>query len=49
MERQIEIEIPQRLMEPLLFYAAEMGLSVEEIVEAAIKKYMKRSRDDAKR
>lgn len=49
MERQIEIEIPQRLTWPLLFYAAETELSVEEIVESAIKKYMERSRDDAKR
>ena len=36
-----EIEIPVRLVEPLLLYAAETGLSVEEIVEAAFRNYMK--------
>lgn len=49
MENQFAIEMPQRLMEPLLFYAAETGLSVEEIVEKAIKKYMERNRNDAER
>ena len=34
MERYIEI--PPQLVEPLLAYAAETGLSVEEIVESAI-------------
>lgn len=37
----IEIEIPERLIEPLLLYASETGLSVEEIVETAFRNYMK--------
>ncbi len=36
-----EIEIPARLVKPLLLYAAETGLPVEEIVEAAFKNYMR--------
>ena len=36
-----EIEIPARLVEPLLLYAAETGLPVEEIVEAAFRKFVK--------
>ena len=40
MER--EIEIPAQLAEPLLLYAAETGLSAEEIVETAFRKYMKK-------
>ena len=39
MER--EIEIPARLVELLLRYAAKTGLSVKEIVEAAFKNYMR--------
>ena len=36
------IEIPPQLVEPLLEHAAETGLSVEEIVELAIKNYLER-------
>ena len=39
-----EIEIPARLVEPLLPYAAETGLSVEEIVETAFRNYMRGDR-----
>ena len=39
MER--EIEIPAQLAELLLLYAAETGLSAEEIVETAFRKFMK--------
>ena len=45
MER--EIEIPAQLAEPLLLYAAETGLSVEEIVETAFRKFMKGDEDHA--
>ena len=38
------IEIPPQLVEPLLEHAAETGLSVEEIVESAIKNYSERSK-----
>ena len=37
-----EIEIPAQLAEPLLLYAAETGLSAEEIVETAFRNYMKK-------
>jgi len=43
----MEIEIPASLTGPLFLFAAESELSVEEIVEMAIKNYMKRSEDDA--
>ena len=36
------IEIPPEYTEPLLQRAAETGLSVEEIVESAIKKLLER-------
>lgn len=36
------IEIPQTYVEPLLNYAAETGLSVEEVVDSAIKNYLER-------
>jgi hypothetical protein len=36
------IEIPQAYVEPLLNYAAETGLSVEEVVDSAIKNYLER-------
>lgn len=36
------IEIPQEYVEPLLNYAAETGLSVEEVVDSAIKNYLER-------
>ncbi len=37
-----EIEILAQLAEPLLLYAAETGLSVEEIVETAFRNYIKK-------
>ena len=36
------IEIPQEYVEPLLNCAAETGLSVEEVVDSAIKNYLER-------
>lgn len=36
------IEIPQAYVEPLLNYVAETGLSVEEVVDSAIKNYLER-------
>ena len=36
------IEIPSQLVEPLLKHAAETGLSVEEIVDSAIKNNLER-------
>lgn len=41
------IEIPLQLVEPLLEHAAETGLSVEEIVESAIKNYIERMINNA--
>lgn len=38
---EIQIELSEPLMERLLLYAAETGLSVEEIVEVAFRNYMK--------
>ncbi|MBQ3285777.1 MAG: ribbon-helix-helix protein, CopG family [Ruminococcus sp.] len=40
------IEIPHEYMEPLFQRAAETGLSVEEIVESAIKKLLERRMTD---
>lgn len=48
MEKQTII-IPQQYVEPLLAYAAETGLSVEEIVESAIKYNLERMTTDAGR
>ena len=36
------IDIPPQLVEPLWDCAAETGVSVEEIVESAIKNYLER-------
>ena len=36
------IEIPQAYVEPLLRSAAETRLSVEEVVDSAIKNYLER-------
>lgn len=36
------IEIPQAYVEPLLNCAAETWLSVEEVVDSAIKNYLER-------
>lgn len=41
MIEMVEIEIPESLVEPLLRYAAETEHPVEEIVEKAIRRYMK--------
>lgn len=41
------IEIPQKYVEPLLKCAAETGLSIEEVVESAIKNYLERMKDNA--
>ena len=41
------IEIPSQLLELLLEHAAEAGLSVEEIVESAIRNYLERMRENA--
>ena len=41
------IEIPQEYVEPLLRSAAETGLSIEEVVDSAIKNYLERSQDNA--
>lgn len=39
---EITIEIPEPLLELLFIQAAEREISVEEIVEEAIKNYMER-------
>ena len=39
-EEKLDIEIPYEAAEMLLNYAAETGLSVEEILESAIRKYL---------
>jgi len=41
------IEIPQKYVEPLLNRAAETGLSIEEVVESAIKNYLERMNENA--
>ena len=41
------IEIPTQLVEPLLEYAAETGLSVEEVVDSAIKNHLERMSKNA--
>lgn len=47
MEIQIELSAP--LLERLLLCAAEEETSAEEIIERAIRKYMKRGDDNAER
>ena len=47
MGERLEIEIPPQLTEPLLQYASETELSVEDIVETALKNYLERSQDNA--
>lgn len=39
----LEITIPEMLIEPLLIQASEQEVSVEEIVETVIKKYLERN------
>lgn len=41
------IEIPTQLVEPLLEYAAETALSVEEVVDSAIKNHLERMSKNA--
>ena len=43
----LEIEIPPQLTEPLLQYASETELPVEDIVETALRNYLERSQDNA--
>lgn len=47
MGERLEIEIPSQLIEPLLLYASETELPVEDIVETALKNYLERSQDNA--
>ena len=47
MGERFEIEIPPQLTDPLLQYASEMELSVEDIVETALRNYLERSQDNA--
>ena len=43
----VDIEIPNTLIELLLIKAAEQELTVEEIVERAIKNYIERNDENA--
>ena len=47
MNMKYEIDIPPPLAEQLLRYAAETGLSAEEIVERTIRKYLERTENIA--
>ena len=47
MTQNDEITIPDQLIEQLLQYAAEIELSVEEIVEISIKNYLERNENIA--
>lgn len=47
MGERFEIEIPPQFTEPLLQYASEIELSVEDIVETALRNYLERSQDSA--
>lgn len=47
MGERLEIEIPPQLTEPLLQYASETELPVEDIVETALRNYLERSQDNA--
>lgn len=47
MGERFEIEIPSQLTEPLLQYASETELPVEDIVENALRNYLERSQDNA--
>lgn len=44
---EIELQISQSLFELLLIMAAEQEISVEEIVERVIRKYMERNGENA--
>ena len=43
----VEIEIPAQFVESLLQYAVKTGLSVDEVVESAIKNYLERMTKNA--
>lgn len=47
METRYEIEILPQFIEPLLRLASETELPLEDIVEAALRNYLERSRDNA--
>lgn len=47
MGERLEIEIPPQLTEPLLQYASETELPVEDIVETALRNYLERSQDNS--
>lgn len=47
MGERLEIEIPPQLAEPLLQYASDTELPVEDIVETALRNYLERSQDNA--
>ena len=47
MGERIEIEIPPPLAELLLQFASEKELSVEDIVETALRNYLERNKDNA--
>ncbi len=47
MGERLEIEIPSQLTEPLLLYASETELPVEDIVETALRNYLERIQDNA--
>lgn len=44
---RLEIEIPPQLTEPILQYASDTELPVEDIVETALRNYLERSQDNA--
>ena len=41
-EKQYEVEIPARYVEPLMNMAAELELPVEDVVERAIQNFIRR-------
>ncbi len=47
MVERLEIEIPPQLTEPLLQYASETELPLEDVVETALRNYLERSQDNA--
>lgn len=49
MNSKYEICIPMNLVEPILWYSADTELSVEEIIESAIKNYLERGENNAER
>jgi hypothetical protein len=47
MGEELAIEIPLQFTEPLLQYASETELPVEDVVETALRNYLERSQDNA--